>query len=222
MGADNVAARPADYESVWATLQEIANLHKETAERQLEWEAQRAREAAERQREWEEQKKISDASMEQLNAQISELSVNVGGVNNKLGKWAEALMNAMLWEKFSDLGYDFTQGGPRVIKIGKRVIAQIDMLLENGDYAMPVEIKSDVRKEDIDEHLERIEKVRAYFDGKGDNRILVGAIAGMVFADKLREYAMQQGLYVVVPSGDTTVIATTPAGWKVREWRAGS
>jgi hypothetical protein len=92
------------------------------------------------------------------------------------------------------------------------------MMLENGDYVMAVEIKSNLTAEDVDRHIERIGKVREQLDKRGDRRKLVGAVAGMVVTKEAREYAQRKGLYVLVQSGDTVAVAEAPEGFKVREW----
>jgi hypothetical protein len=191
------AAKDLSFEKVWAMFQEtdkqIRELSKET------------------------DKQIRELSRE-TDKQIKELSKNIGGLSNAFGKWAEEMVSAKLWEKFKAIGYTFTRGGPMKFWEGERTAAQVDMLLENGDYAMPVEIKSDLSAEDVDEHVERIEKVRKQLDKRGDRRKLVGAVAGMVVSGKVQEYAQKKGLYVLVQSGDSVVLAETPEGFKAREW----
>jgi hypothetical protein len=97
----------------------------------------------------------------------------------------------------------------------ERTAARADMLLENGDYAMPVEIKPELKAEDVDEYVERIEEVRKDLDKRGDRRKLVGAAAGMAVSGKVREYAQRKGLYVLVQSGDSVVLAEASEGFKV-------
>jgi hypothetical protein len=92
------------------------------------------------------------------------------------------------------------------------------MMLENGDYAMLVEIKSNLTEEDADQHIERIGKVRERLDKRGDRRKLVGAVAGMVVTKEAREYAQKKGLYVLVQSGEMVAVAKAPEDFKVREW----
>jgi hypothetical protein len=79
---------------------------------------------------------------------IKELSKNIGGLNNAFGKWAEELVSAKLWEKFKGLGYQFTRGESKEFWEGGRTVAQV--LLENGEYAMAVEIKSELGIGDVD------------------------------------------------------------------------
>ncbi|MFP3091292.1 hypothetical protein LQZ21_13300 [Treponema sp. TIM-1] len=196
------AAKGLTFEKVWMMMQETDRQMQET-DRQMR-----------------ELSQAADRRQEEAAKQIKELSKNIGGLNNSFGKWVEEMVSAKLWEKFKAIGYTFTQGGPRKFWEQDRTIAQVDMFLENGDYAMPVEIKSELTQEDIDEHIERIEKVRKQLDKRGDQRKLVGAVAAMVVPEHVREYAQKRGLYVLVQSGDSVIVAEAPQGFKVREWCA--
>ncbi|MDR2376825.1 MAG: hypothetical protein LBD96_10360, partial [Treponema sp.] len=97
-------------------------------------------------------KQIKELSRE-TDRQIKELSRNIGGLSSSLGRWAEEMISANLWEKFKALGFTFTHGGPEKYWENNRIVAQVDILLENGDYAMPVEVKSVLTEKDVDEHL---------------------------------------------------------------------
>jgi hypothetical protein len=187
------AAKDLSFEKVWVMFQELS---READRRQAEISRQQA----------------------EVSQQIKELSKNIGGVNNAFGKWAEEMVSAKLWEKFASLGYTFTRGGPYKFWEEGRTIAQVDMLLENGDYAMPVEIKSTLTVEDVDEHIGRIKRVREQLDKRGDRRKLVGAVAGMVAAEAVRKYAQKKGLYVLVQSGDSVALAETDGTFRAREW----
>jgi ferritin-like metal-binding protein YciE len=184
------AAEGAGYEKVWAMFQEIA-------ERQVETDKQinELSKAADR------RQTETDKQMRETDRIVKELSKNIGGLNNVFGKWAEELVSAKLWEKFNGIGYRFTRGGPMKFWEGGRTVAQVDILLENGDYAMPVEIKSELSIGDVDVHIERIEKVRGQLDKRGDKRKLVGAMAGMVAPEGVRKYAQGKGLYVLEQPG---------------------
>ncbi|MDR3173108.1 MAG: hypothetical protein LBU19_02550 [Treponema sp.] len=161
----------------------------------------------------------ADERQAKLDKQIAELSKNIGGLNNSFDKWVEEMVSAKLWEKFRALGYPFTQGeSNKRYWEDKRTVAEVDLLLENGDYAMPVEIKSILTQEDVDNHLERIGKIRGALDKWGDRRKLVGAVAGMSVSEEVRDYAQKKGLYVLVQSGDSVTVVDVPEGFRVREW----
>ncbi|MDR0644051.1 MAG: hypothetical protein LBG05_03910, partial [Treponema sp.] len=159
-----------------------------------------------------------DRRLQETDREIKALARNIGGLNNSLGKLIEQMFSAQLWDKFAALGYDFTKGSNAKFREDKRVIAEVDIFLENGEYAMPVEVKTHLQEEDVDEHRERIEKIRGYMDRRGDARRLVGAVAGGTVPDRVRRYAQEQGLYVVEQSGESVSIAEAPAGFTARVW----
>ena len=179
--------------------------------------------AEEYERQREESQKRFDRGMEEsrkeFDRKMADLAENLGGIGNSLGEMTEAVFAVRLWEKFNEFGYPFTKQGPRLkfIKDGK-VLTEVDFFLENGDYAMPVEVKTDLKKADIDKHIERIEKIRGYMDVRGDKRKLVGAVAGGVIRDDVLRYAQENGFYVVQQSGDAVAIVTVPEGFMPREW----
>jgi hypothetical protein len=83
---------------------------------------------------------------------------------------------------------------------------------------MAVEIKTKPRIGDIDEHIERMEKLRAYADLHNDTRVYRGAIAGVVFSESEKTYALKKGLYVIEPSGDTFTIIEPSGAYYPHEW----
>jgi hypothetical protein len=99
----------------------------------------------------------------------------------------------------------------------KEIITQIDALLENGEYALAIEVKTQLNVGHVDEHLERMEKLRRYADDRGDRRKFLGAVAGAIVAENVKEYALKKGFYVIRQSGDTVTIEN-PGSFKPREW----
>ena len=158
-------------------------------------------------------------SQENMEKMLADLTMNIGGLNNTLGQFTEGMFSPELWEKFNDLGFDVTsQCCNKQFRKDKKLIAEVDVLMENGDYAIPVEIKTKLTLEDIDKHIERILKIRQYMDERGDNRKLVGAVAGSILSEKVVTYAQENGLFVIVPNGDSVSIAEAPPDFKVHEW----
>ncbi|MCS7008427.1 MAG: hypothetical protein NZL93_00640, partial [Chthoniobacterales bacterium] len=62
---------------------------------------------------------------------------------------------------------------------------------------------------DVKQHLERMVKVRRLVSLVSD-RVLYGAIAGMVVDEDARMLADNEGLYVLMQSGDFVKIVNTP------------
>jgi hypothetical protein len=89
-------------------------------------------------------------------------------------------------------------------------------MLENSDKAMLIEAKTKLTDERIDKHILRLEKMRKYADLHGDKRIFLGAVAGIVVTDEIRDYALSKGLYFIEYAGDNFYI--TPPDGQPKEW----
>jgi hypothetical protein len=143
----------------------------------------------------------------------------IGDLGNRFGEMIEHMVMPNLLTKFRELGFVFTEAYPHsVIKdIENNIHAEIDITLKNGDKVMIVEVKSKPTAADITEHVERMEKIKVYAGLHGDRRKFFGAVAGMVFNESEKTFAMKCGFYVIEPSGETFTI-TAPEGNPPREW----
>ena len=149
---------------------------------------------------------------------IKELSANIGGLNNSIGRFIEVIYSAELCKKFDEIGFEFTKQAQNVkFKKNKQALAEVDLFLENGDYVMLVEVKFELTKKDIDKHLIRMEIIREYMDARADTRIIVGAVAGGTVLDGADSYAQEKGLYVVTQSGNAIKIADLPVDFVARQ-----
>jgi hypothetical protein len=219
--------RGLDFEQVWAALMENREWFRETAdrvERQMKENDERltkqvaeidriVKETALRQAENALQMKETDRQMKETGKRISELG-------SRFGEMVEYLVMPDLVDKFRELGFEFTKAYPEAtIKDKKnKILAEIDITLENGDKAMVVEVKSKPSIKDVRDHIERMEKVRLHADLHGDRRKYLGAIAGMVVKDNVREFALKTGFYVLEPAGNTFTIIEPKGRYKPREW----
>jgi hypothetical protein len=224
-----------NFEKVWAAIMETDRIVKANAEeiKRFNEETDRkiAASVAQIKRSSEEtDRKIAESAgradqrivetAEELKKAIKKMSKNIGGINNSMGKWTEQMAAAKLWKRFDKFGFVFTKEGISIKFRDKngRPVAEVDIFLENGMYVMAVEVKFDLRTEDVDEHLERIKKVRSCMDERGDGRKIVGAVAGAIVPANVRAYAQKKGLYVIVPSGNAVAVADAPEGFTRKEW----
>ena len=67
-------------------------------------------------------------------------------------------------------------------------------------------------------HFERLKKYRRYADAKGDKRRFIGAVAGAVVEGEAADVAHDNGMYVIVQSGEAVEIVTPPEGFQAKEW----
>jgi hypothetical protein len=194
------------FEKVWASLMELREFQKETDKL--------VKETAK-------QMKETDKRMKETDKRMKETDKRVGELTGRFGDIVEHMVVPNLVARFQDLKFTFTKVS-RDVKITdeqKRVIAEIDAFLENGDYTMTVEIKSKPRIEYINDHIERMKKLRAYADSHNDKRKYLGAVAGVVFDDSVKTYALKNGFYVLEPSGETfTITSPEDRGYTPKEW----
>jgi hypothetical protein len=59
-------------------------------------------------------------------------------------------------------------------------------------------------------------KMRIYANLHGDNRAFLGAVTGVVVTDELKNYALNQGFFVIEPVGENFFI--TPPNGRQKEW----
>ncbi|GBU27125.1 hypothetical protein R84B8_00648 [Treponema sp. R8-4-B8] len=149
-----------------------------------------------------ETQKSSKKSHDETWAAIKETQKNIGGLNNTLGSMVERIMTPALPQKFKSLGFTFDKITTVQWAAQGNIYAELDGLLENGTQAMVVEVKTTLEIEDINAHIKRMEKVRKYADDHNDKREFLGAIAAMVIKPKPRDYALNQGFFLIEPSGD--------------------
>jgi len=197
-----------DFEQVWAALMENREQLKET-DRLI-------KESIERHdREMKESIERHDREMKESKAEFNE---RIGNYINLFGDFTEYMMAPKLREKFEEYGLVFPRTNRNVSVKDKNnnILLETDAILENGDKAMMVEIKTQLTVERIRKHIERLEKMRKHADLHGDSRTFLGAVAGVVVADDARKYALNQGLYLIEPAGND--LSITPPHGQPKEW----
>ena len=194
---------PPSFESVWAGFQETDRMMKEHT-REME-------------KFWEGMKELRE-SQEETARIVKETSKQMGMHNNRFGEIVEYMVAPNLKEKFWEMGLKFHQTNTDTVfsDDNKVTLFEVDVLLENGDKAMLVETKVTLTTEDVRDHIERLKKMRKYADLHGDNRVFLGAVAGVVMTSYVKKYALKQGFYVIEPSGETFNI--TPPSGQPKEW----
>jgi hypothetical protein len=156
----------------------------------------------------------------QMKENADRLDKQLGKLGNRFGEMIEYMVMPNLVQRFREMGFVFTEAYPHAVIEDREndIFAEIDITLKNGDKVMIVEVKSKPTTEDVTEHIERMEKVRAHADLHVDRRAFMGAIAGMVFNDNVKQFALKNGFYVVEPSGETFIITAPEGIYSPREW----
>jgi chromosome segregation ATPase len=211
---------------------ETDRIIKENAERQKETDRQikeSQKENAERQKETDRQIKESQKETDRIikenaerqretDRQIKDFNKRFGEFTNRFGEVVEYMIAPNLREKFRELGLNFPKANSNsaISDVDNQIFLEIDVVLENGEKAMLVEVKTKLAVEDVKDHVKRLEKMRVYADLHGDKRSFLGAVAGVVMTSHVKKYALERGFYVIEPSGETFTI--TPPADKSGEW----
>ena len=211
---------PVTFEQFMEGMREFRKSREEAA-RQFDREMKENREEFDRKmeentlqfdRKIEKNRKEFDREMKEFNKRFGELT-------NRFGDMVEYMVLPNLVTKFEELGFTFTKANRTEIKDKEHALfTEVDALLENGDKVMAVEIKTKPNIDDINDHAVRMEKLRAYADLHNDRRIYLGAVAGVVFSESEKTYALKKGFYVIEPSGDTFTITEPKGDYHPREW----
>ena len=237
----------ASPEEIWAILRETSAIQKENSEKirelreQMKETSEQMKETDRRMQETDrkmqetdrlikensEQIKVTDRQikktseqMEETDRQIKLSNQQMGGLHNSFGNMVEHLVAPNIKEKFNKLGFTFTSM-TRDLTIWEsssdKKIAEVDILLENGDVVISVSIKATPREKDVETHIRQMEILRQRADSHQDHRKYQGAIAGANVDDNIRRTILQAGFYMIEQTGDTVKI-NIPEGFKPREW----
>ncbi|MDR0654859.1 MAG: hypothetical protein LBG22_00960 [Treponema sp.] len=199
------------FEKVWAMFQETDRKMQETALQMKETD-----------RKMQETDRIVQETalqMKETDRKMRETDRKIGKLGSKLGDLIEEMFFPNILEKFNKAGYVFGKVAPNVRYRDSRgvYVTEVDILLENGDAALAVEVKTTLTDADIREHLVRMEKLRSYADEHRDKRKLLGAVAGAIASEEVKTFAIKSGFFVLEQSGDTVRISV-PEDFKPREW----
>jgi hypothetical protein len=156
--------------------------------------------------------------MKETDRRMKETDKKIGKLGNRIGDIIESIMTNEIHNQFRKFGYNFTKTSRNiemVLKDGKAL--EVDAFVENGDYALAIEVKTKLQTEDINYHIQRMEKLRQYADDRNDKRKYIGAVASPILSENVKEYAFKCGFYVIEVNEDTAKIlkpeSFTPHIW---------
>ena len=173
----------------------------------------------------------ADRQMEELRRVIKITSKEVGNLGNNVGKMVEHMIGEGIIEKFQALGYGVTHPVIRNCSFsnGKMAIAgEFDLTLVDTDTIILISAKLVQEVKDVNHFIEKIEEYRRHIDAVGfvqkplkhllPGTRFVGAIAGGSIEKEAMKLAHENGLHVIVQTGDAVEIVDVPEGFVAREW----
>ena len=187
--------------------------------------AERKKEAAKRAAEWRaelkdraEANKIEDRktkiAFQKMSAEVRELSVSSkrleksinkasGDFDNQWGKFVEILASVKFEKALRKLGIKVDRVTQRALVRDSegQLLAECDISASNGTQAVGGEVKTTLRREDVDKFVGLMEEYAARLFG--DDKDVYAAMAFMHASKDVRDYAISKGFILLqAPGGD--------------------
>ena len=184
-------------DEIWAILKGLAQSQQEFKEEQ------KALQAAQLE---------TDRILKELSAEIKEtqkitareikaVNTSIGRLSNRLGEFVEEAVRPSAVRLFRERGIDVHEVHQNVTSDREGSAFEIDLLVINNQDVVAIECKSNLSIDDVNEHLERLEKIKRFLPDHVNKRIS-GAVAGMVIPANVATYAIKKGLYVIGQNGE--------------------
>jgi hypothetical protein len=133
--------------------------------------------------------------------EIKAVNTSIGRLSNRLGEFVEEAVRPSAVRLFRERGIDIHEVQQSITAKRDGEQLEIDLLVVNNENVGVIECKSNLSVEDVNDHLERLEKVKRLLPRYNNCKVL-GAVAGMVIPDNVATYAIKKGLYVIGQNGD--------------------
>ncbi|PIE35132.1 hypothetical protein CSA56_05375 [candidate division KSB3 bacterium] len=147
----------------------------------------------------------TDRQMKETDRKIRAVNKQIGELTGRLGQFVEEMVKPGVEKLFQERGIDVTMTTSGVSASDHEGGIEIDIMVRNGKEIVLIECKSKLRRDDVNEHLERLAKFKRYFPEYADKQVM-GAVAAMVIPEGVGRYASKKGLFVMAQHGEFMVI----------------
>jgi len=148
----------------------------------------------------------SDERFKELIKEVNkDTNKKIGDLGNRLGQFVQEMVRPTAVRLFRERSINVHEVYQNVEAERNGEEIEIDLLVVNNDEAIAVECKSNLSNDDVNEHLERLAKLKKLLPKYQDSRIM-GAVAAMVIPNDVARYAYRKGLFVLAQSGETMII----------------
>ena len=146
-------------------------------------------------------KAVQTETAREIKAAQKEVNTSIGRLSNRLGEFVEEAVRPSAVRLFRERGIDIHEVQQSITAKRDGEQLEIDLLVVNNENVVVIECKSNLGVDDVNDHLERLEKVKRLLPRYNNCKVL-GAVAGMVIPDNVATYAIKKGLYVIGQNGD--------------------
>ena len=188
-------------EEVWEILRKLALSSEETNRRMQETDRHMQE---------------TDRQMKETDRKLKEVTTAIGRLSNRLGEFVEEMVRPAVVRLFQQRGIAVHQVYRGVYAERDGDAMEIDLLVVNNLDAVLVEVKSELKADDVKDHVSRLGRFKKLCPQYAGFRVM-GAVAAMVVPEDTARFAYRQGLFVLVQSGDSMTVGNdddfTPSIW---------
>jgi hypothetical protein len=196
-------------EDIWMLFRETDRQMKETDRKFLQMREESDRKFLQMQ---EESKKLD----EKLTEKIEKVSTSVGRLGSKFGYFIEEMLYPAAVRLFKERGIEVHEVHRNVSAHRNGEGIEVDLLVINDTVAVAIECKSTLGIDDVNEHLERLDKLKRVLPSNANKQVM-GAVTGMIIPDNVAQYAYKKGLFVIGQTGEQLVVRND-AKFKAKIW----
>ncbi len=159
---------------------------------------------------------IMARSRTETEAAMRELTRKMDRLSDRIGEFAEGMVIPAVRRLFAERGIEVHRIARHVEGAHDGRTTEFDIVLANARHIVAIEVKSRLKVPDVVNHVRRMKNFKDYFPEYRD-RVVLGAVAGMVVDDEAGRFAYRQGLFVLAQSGETVIILNNrtfrPKAW---------
>jgi len=151
--------------------------------------------------------------VDSVTARIDRVTGWVGGIRNTIGNIVEMVLLPGLADKINKYGHAFTRSSHRneFFRKDKTRLAEVDLLLQNGQEVMVVEAKTLFDANGVDWLLKRVQRLRSEETLTGvAGKTIYAAAAGVRFTEEAEQMIKEKGIYQVTVNEENDKIIVAP------------
>ena len=154
-----------------------------------------------------ENSEIVKENSEQLKRQVDETTKIIREMSiqfmGRTGHIVEGLLSSSAEKVFQEAGFDLYNHGKNLIRKFKSENKQmeVDVLLSNDEFAVPIEVKTNCTKADVHKILHQMGLFRDLFPEYADKEV-IAAVAAINYENGVDDLARDEGLLVIRVNSD--------------------
>ena len=200
------------YEEILELFRETDRKFQEVAESQKETD----RKFQDTDRKFQDTERLLKEQSQETDRKIKKMSLTIDKLDHRLGDYIEDAVRPAAVRLFRDRGIEVHEVHQNVTAQREGEEIEVDLLVVNDTDVIAIECKSLLSMDDVNEHRQRLDKLKRLLPKYAGSRVL-GAVTAMVIPDNVAHYAYRQGFFVIGQSGEQLIIRNDDR-FRPKEW----